>query len=1078
MRRRWLVLALFLVLDQGASLRGQEGRPFLRRIRTAADFIEVSIPLEDVATVDRITKYLVPAVAEPDCPELSEPVFQNVRRYRLHYQFLVGEFPECFAGLSNVRYLELVAKRETRQYFAGSLSRLLTDEGTLFGFSVFTSREDSELLSPAEVGSVHLQLSEVFDLVEPGELYYAPDTAAAHAAAREWQDPGFPVYLGGVTESNYEAYTRAVGYGTVRRMTLAQFEKENDSGRITWQDILVLEKAPSDIEGVVSGVITAEPQGVLSHVAIRSARRGTPNAFLRDALEIFANLEGKLIRLDVRQTEYEAKEAPLDEARKFWEENRPQLSELPTVDGDYENIDSFDEMVLDGDVSPESRYGGKASNLARLQRMLDGPFERYREVGFAIPLYYYFEFIRSNRIESLLERGRFVTYEEYLQELFNLEPFQADPELRFAILADLRNHMEDEGRVDDGLVNRLAEKIEQVFAGRSIPVRFRSSSNVEDILEFNGAGLYDSTTACVLDQFDPDDEGPSLCDAEQRNERTIERALKRVWASLWNSRAYEERAYYRIPQELAGMGILVNRAFTDERANGVAFTGNPANVLDHRYLITAQVGEESVVSPRPGVLPERNVLIVDDEGKVLVIERAQRSTLAPGGEYVVSETILRELGALLFRIDRDFPLDLGKHSRDQVLFDIEFKVEASGELAVKQVRPFLVTQPPPASPTFELVVPESTVLCGGWVESRSPVEEFREKSQLRLASGTHRLPAAIETFFGGRLIDEVVFGPQKERLEPAGAGLYHVETLARGDGEVTYIFYYEQSFVAESGETFDFELRDLRFQVRAGEPVETVRVLTEEFAVDDLILTAMPDGDDGRLLRYSSCEYPTAPLWDVRAEIEGGARLRLEERFREAVSGNGPAALVRAELDVDGKRREVRDYWKLVYAAAHHNVNVRYMVVFDPLVSVSGTEGVRAIELAAPITVPFTPASAILRGDDLEVLAKPSVTSFLRCRPPDCPTGFRRGDANTDGDVNISDAIFLLRHIFQGSRASGCPDAADFDDNGVVESDDAIFVLSFLFRGIDLSAPPGPYECGFDPTPEQPTLGGCERGCL
>ncbi len=42
-------------------------------------------------------------------------------------------------------------------------------------------------------------------------------------------------------------------------------------------------------------------------------------------------------------------------------------------------------------------------------------------------------------------------------------------------------------------------------------------------------------------------------------------------------RAHEEREFFKIPQESATMGILVNRSFGEEAANGVAFTGDPTN---------------------------------------------------------------------------------------------------------------------------------------------------------------------------------------------------------------------------------------------------------------------------------------------------------------------------------------------------------------------------------------------------------------------------------------------------------------------------------------------------------------------
>ena len=55
----------------------------------------------------------------------------------------------------------------------------------------------------------------------------------------------------------------------------------------------------SDIDTVVAGLITEAPQSTLSHVAVRTARRGTPNAFLRNARDQLAAFAGRLVRLEV-----------------------------------------------------------------------------------------------------------------------------------------------------------------------------------------------------------------------------------------------------------------------------------------------------------------------------------------------------------------------------------------------------------------------------------------------------------------------------------------------------------------------------------------------------------------------------------------------------------------------------------------------------------------------------------------------------------------------------------------------------------------------------------------------------------
>ncbi|MGQ9591896.1 MAG: Ig-like domain-containing protein [Planctomycetota bacterium] len=76
---------------------------------------------------------------------------------------------------------------------------------------------------------------------------------------------------------------------------------------------------------------------------------------------------------------------------------------------------------------------------------------------------------------------------------------------------------------------------------------------------------------------------------------------------------------------------------------------------------------------------------------------------------------------------------------------------------------------------------------------------------------------------------------------------------------------------------------------------------------------------------------------------------------------------------------------------------------------------------------------------------------------------FVRGDADRTGTVNLSDAVFVLDHLFRGGAPPECPDAADADDDGAVRLTDAVYILEHLFRSG--SPPPPPYpEPGTDPT--------------
>ena len=77
---------------------------------------------------------------------------------------------------------------------------------------------------------------------------------------------------------------------------------------------------------------------------------------------------------------------------------------------------------------------------------------------------------------------------------------------------------------------------------------------------------------------------------------------------------------------------------------------------------------------------------------------------------------------------------------------------------------------------------------------------------------------------------------------------------------------------------------------------------------------------------------------------------------------------------------------------------------------------------------------------------------------------FRRGDANGDGTVDITDAVSINGCLFLGDPCARCGDAADANDDGSVDISDVVTNLSFLFLGSGPTPSPGPHECGGDPT--------------
>ncbi|MEM7232397.1 MAG: FG-GAP-like repeat-containing protein, partial [Planctomycetota bacterium] len=485
-----------------------DGRDYLETICTPLDFRSLAqAGFGESPRADRFdVKYIVPARGDP---ELLPTTFQHTRRFPLHHEFLSRVFPLRFPSLTAQSLVARTQRRATRDYFIGAVFEFTPEGGkAMRAFSVVASSSPDEVLQLEEVRGVYENLRAAFPL---SELAYAPDPSGdqplARAAAESWGAPGFPIFLGAALGNlDFAAYTTGVGFGRVRLLNKEKFDAANEEGRWTFQDLIVTDHAPRDIEGVTAGVVTAAPQGPLSHLAVRTGRRGTPNAFVEQALLALDAYDGKLVRFEVTRGGYDIREAPLEEAEEFWS-NRPSLPDPRPFDPDYRELRSISEMDIDSE-SLSARFGGKASGFARLQSVLTGDFARYREPGFALPVAHYLDFLRDTRVPSA-RTGNLVSLDTYLDELLTWDEFRSTSTRRFAELERLRTLARAFGRVPTELIDELSLRIESEFGSSDVPVRARSSSNVEDLLEFNGAGLYDSTSACVLDEGDADDEGPS-----------------------------------------------------------------------------------------------------------------------------------------------------------------------------------------------------------------------------------------------------------------------------------------------------------------------------------------------------------------------------------------------------------------------------------------------------------------------------------------------------------------------------------------------------------------------------------------
>ena len=458
-----------------------------------------------------------------------------------------------------------------------------------------------------------------------------------------------------VSGTDFLALNPGEGYGRLR--VLASDERPHA------RDIALYEALPNELPRV-AGIISTVPQTPLSHVNLRAIQDGIPNAFIRDARDdpAIAPLIDGFVRYEVTDDGWELHTATKAEVDAHYEAARPAQPQTPERDLAVTGIKPLSQIGFEDWTA----FGVKAANVAVLGT-LRFPAGTVPD-GFAIPFYFYDEFMKAHdfytRIETMLA-----------------DPdFQTDFDVQDDMLDDLRDDIEDADS-PQWIVDDLTTMHATYPEGQSL--RYRSSTNNEDLPGFNGAGLYDSKTQ------NPD----------ETVEDGIDKSLKGVFASLWTFRAFTEREFYRIDHLAAAMGVLVHPNYKDELANGVAVSFDPTDPLygnDDWYYVNTQVGEDLVTNPEAHSVPEEILIYKDGTYRVLAI-----SNQVPLGQLLMSNAQLTQLRDHLTAIHDHFEALYDPATGEPFAMEIEFKITSEDILAIKQARPWVfggggdVTPPPP-----------------------------------------------------------------------------------------------------------------------------------------------------------------------------------------------------------------------------------------------------------------------------------------------------------------------------------------------------------------------------------------------
>ena len=430
------------------------------------------------------------------------------------------------------------------------------------------------------------------------------------------------------------------GYGFLRLMSL---EERPDP-----RDVAIYETIPNELSRV-AGLITTVPQTPLSHVNLRAVQDGVPNAFIRDALDDgdIDDLIGRYVHYSVTADGYSIRAATPAEVEAYFAASRPPGTQTPERDLTVTRITGLDDIGFDD----WNAFGVKAANVAVL-RTLGFPDGTVPD-GFAAPFYFYDEFMKHN--------GFYDDIEEMLED----PDFQSDYDTQEKDLKKLRKKIK-KGETPEWIIAALTEMHSKYPEGQSL--RYRSSTNNEDLPGFSGAGLYDSKTQ------HPD----------ETEEDGIAKSLKQVYASLWNFRAFTEREFYRVDHLAAAMGVLVHPNYSDELANGVAVSFDPIRMRYGYYYVNSQLGEDLVTNPDAHSAPEEILLHQGGEYTVLATSNQMQR-----GQLLMSDAQMDQLRRHLELIHDEFAKLYDVEGDEPFAMEIEFKITSDDILSIKQARPWV-----------------------------------------------------------------------------------------------------------------------------------------------------------------------------------------------------------------------------------------------------------------------------------------------------------------------------------------------------------------------------------------------------
>jgi hypothetical protein len=627
-----LFLCLTIVgvaLSAKSAVKSPDAPRSLTAIHSREEFDSLAV------TYDADTPYALPHVLFViDRKDKNRIYYVNTRRYAFHKDFVNGTYLSLERGRE---FFENNYLKPNRRFIMGTVAYQTPVKRWTFEFW------EGDLIPPDQIKLAYDVVNKSFFV----PLAFKPNSIRQDEASAPIESMQRVLQSDIAKEQEYQALNVAKGLGRIHIIP-----KLDDHVEIGFNEILVLNEVPVQLPPV-AGIITTQPSTPLSHINLLAKGAGIPNAYIKNAQELFKQYDGWWVAFETKRDSYSIKRADLDQLREYQKRLGERLDVMkPRYDLSEKRLLGLAQQRQEMIVA----YGGKSANLGEVMHArLPGIVV---PDGFTIPFSYYDAFLRENN------------FDDAIGEMLNDQKFVHDPAYRRQRLKEMRERLQH-GKIDARLRAEVLRKVEQSFAGKGLFVR--SSSNSEDLPNFSGAGLY--TTV-------PNARGP---------EQIIE-GIKTVWASLWNFEAYEARERAGVDHLKIFMAVLIQEGVNSE-SSGVMITTDPFDRenkgaiyisakqgLGSKVVEGPKVAEQVIYNPRAKAVQvltrsaEDSLLTFDEQGGLKEIP-------ITGERKVLTDDVIRRLVQAALEIRRVFG------NREQ---DIEWAY-MKGRLYIVQSRPFIAS---------------------------------------------------------------------------------------------------------------------------------------------------------------------------------------------------------------------------------------------------------------------------------------------------------------------------------------------------------------------------------------------------